>query len=61
MVILKKQKNITKNEDVSELTEKDAEGILKEKEGMAGVLTPQWEKQLHAIVEQAHEKLEEEA
>ena len=55
------QKNITKNEDVSELTEKDAEGILKEKEGMAGVLTPQWEQQLHAIVEQAHEKLEEEA
>ena len=55
------QKNITKNDDVSELTEKDAEGILKEKEGMAGVLTPQWERQLHAIVEQAHEKLEEEA
>lgn len=55
------QKNITKNEDVSELTEKDAEGILKEKEGMADVLTPQWEQQLHAIVEQAHEKLEEEA
>lgn len=55
------QKDITKNEDVSELTEKEAEEILKEQENTDGVLAPEWEKQLYAIVEQAHEKLEEEA
>lgn len=55
------QKDITKNEDVSELMEKEAEEILKEQENTDGVLAPEWEKQLYAIVEQAHEKLEEEA
>ena len=55
------QKDISKNNDVMELTEKDAEGILKEQEGMTGMLAPDWEQRLHAIVEQAHEKLEEEA
>ncbi len=54
------KKDIFKNEEVSELTEKDAEGMLKEQEDEIGVLAPKWEKRLHAIVEQAHEKLEEE-
>ena len=55
------QKDSTKNEEVAELTEKDAEGILKEQMENGGEAAPQWEQQLHAMVEQAHEKLEEEA
>ncbi len=55
------QKDITKDEAVFELTEKDAEGILKEQTESGGEVAPQWEQQLYAMVKQAHEKLEEEA
>ncbi len=55
------QKDITRNEAVLELSEKDAEGILKEQMENGDEASPQWEQRLHAMVEQAHEKLEEEA
>ena len=55
------QKDISKDEPVLELTEKDAEMQLKEQLEDEGVLAPEWEKQLHDLVEQAHQKLEEEA
>ena len=55
------QKDEAKDEAVAELTEKDAEGILKEQTDNGFEAQPQWEQQLHAMVEQAHEKLEEEA
>ena len=55
------QKDVSKDEGVLELTEKDAEGILKEQENMDGILGPEWEKRLREIVMQAHEKLKEEA
>lgn len=55
------QKDVPKDEVVLELTEKDAEGILKEKENAEGILEPEWEKRLQEIVMQAHEKLKEEA
>ena len=55
------QKDVPKDEVVLELTEKDAEGILKEKENAEGILEPEWEKRLQEIVMHAHEKLKEEA
>ena len=54
------QKDITKDDMVLELTEKDAEGILKEQLENGCELAPQWEQQMYTIVEQAHEKLKEE-
>lgn len=55
------QKDVLKDEGVLELTEKDAEGILKERENADGILEPEWEQRLQEIVMQAHEKLKEEA
>ena len=55
------QKDVEKDGIVLEMTEKDAEGILKEQTENGGELAPQWEQLLYVIVEQAHEKLEEEA
>lgn len=54
-------KDITKSEQVAELTEKDGEMQLKERLEESDALTPEQEQMLQKLVEQAHEKLEEES
>jgi len=55
------KKDISKSELVAELTEKDGELQLKERLEEKDALTMEQENMLHSLVEQAHEKLEEEA
>jgi len=55
------KKDSSKNELVAELTEKDGELQLKERLEEKDALTMEQETRLHSLVEQAHEKLEEEA
>lgn len=54
-------KDITKSELVAELTEKEGELQLKERLEEGDALTLEQENMLHSLVEQAHEKLEEES
>lgn len=55
------RKDLTKSELVAELTEKEGELQLKERLEDKDALTLEQENMLHALVEQAHEKLEEES
>ena len=55
------KKDVSKSELVAELTEKDGELQLKERLEEKDALTMEQENMLHSLVEQAHEKLEEEA
>ena len=55
------RKDFSKSELVAELTEKDGELQLKERLEEKDALTMEQENMLHSLVEQAHEKLEEEA
>ena len=55
------RKDLEKSELVAELTEKDGELQLKERLEDGDALTLEQENMLHALVEQAHEKLEEES
>jgi len=55
------KKDISKSELVAELTEKDGELQLKERLEEKDALTMEQENMLHSLVEQAHEKLEEDA
>ena len=54
------RKDITKSGVVNELTEKEGELQLKERLEEKDALTVEQENMLHSLVEQAHEKLEEE-
>lgn len=55
------RKDLTKSELVAELTEKEGELQLKERLEERDALTLEQENMLHSLVEQAHEKLEEES
>ena len=55
------RKDLTKSELVAELTEKEGELQLKERLDDKDALTLEQENMLHSLVEQAHEKLEEES
>ncbi len=55
------RKDLTKSELVAELTEKEGELQLKERLEDKDALTLEQENMLHSLVEQAHEKLEEES
>ena len=55
------RKDLTKSELVAELTEKEGELQLKERLEEGDALTLEQENMLHSLVEQAHEKLEEES
>lgn len=55
------RKDLTKSELVAELTEKEGEMQLKERLEDKDALTLEQENMLHSLVEQAHEKLEEES
>ena len=55
------RKDITKNDAVEELSEKDAEMQLKECLEEKDALDSSQEEMLHSLVEQAHKKLEEES